>query len=196
MHDLAQLQNRSQQLHDDGAYILNTLPLRQILEHYGALAIVGSFDLNFLIKPDLDLYVKVTNYNVRRHFEIFAEITEALHPLRMKYLDLRVANWPDFPMREGLFIGLSIPLNGIEWSVDGWALTPEIFEERVSYHNEIKRLMTEAMRPILWDIKSQIYKSPDYRSGDLYKAVLKENVTTLTDYYDWYKEQYQKVFVR
>lgn len=194
MVNIKDLEYQSQLLYKDGLDLLEQKGLRSILSSYGEFSIIGSFDLNLLIKPDLDLYVKIPDYNIRKHFDVFTQIAETIHPLRMKYLDLREANWPEFPIKEGLFIGLSVVLNGKEWSIDGWALAPEVYEERVSYHKQIKQLLTNSMRTILWGVKSQIYNSKDYRSGDLYEAVLKDGVTTTEGYYLWYKEKNQKDF--
>lgn len=195
MIDIGQLEKRSQELLDSGNQILNSRGLKEILSGYGDLTIIGSFALNLLIKPDLDIYVKIPSYDLKKHFEIFANIAETLHPLRMKFIDLREVNWTDFPMKEGLFIGVSLIQDGIEWSIDGWALTPNIYEERVAYHQEVQRLLTPELRPVVWEIKSQIYKSPAYKSRDLYQAVLKEHVNSLSEFYNWYKAQYQKDFL-
>lgn len=181
-------------LKNEGQIILKDKGILSILNSYGKTTIVGSFDLELLIKPDIDLYVEIEDYDIKKHFEVLGSIANNLRPIRVKYLDLRQANWKDFPMKEGLFIGINLEHNGKEWSIDGWALRPEVYTERVNYHNNIKDKIFGNKFDILFQIKYDIYKCKDYKSVDLYDAVLSHNVTSTEDYYKWFELKYSRIF--
>jgi hypothetical protein len=180
-------------LKEEGRKILEDDGLLDILSKYGKVQIVGSYDLDLLIKPDIDISICVDKFDIDRYFSLCSEITKKLKPSRVKYIDQSLQKLP-FPFEEGYFLGLHIPRKDIVWTIDGWVFTPEIFNERVAYHNRIKQKLNKDTREILLTIKKTICNNPNYMSNDLYNAVLFENVASLPEFLAWYKGKYNKDF--
>jgi hypothetical protein len=173
-----------------GDKILYEEGLLDILKNLGKVQIVGSYDLDLLIKPDIDLAVCVQEYDLKKYFSICTDIAEKIKPIRIKYIDQSVAQFDALPFNTGYFLGINLKRDNIKWSIDVWVFTPEIFEERVSYHNKIKEALNQSNRKVLMDIKSSICENPNYRSVDLYQAVLFDRVSSLQGYTEWYKKRY------
>lgn len=177
-----------------GDKILYEEGLLDILKDLGKVQIVGSYDLDLLIKPDIDIAICVEEYDLKKYFSVCKEIVDRIKPIRIKYIDQSVAQFDAFPFNTGYFLGINLKRDNIKWSIDGWVFTPEIFEERVSYHNDIKERINQSNRKILMDIKRSIYESPNYSSVSLYNAVLFEGVTSREEYVEWYKKKYPSDF--
>lgn len=178
---------------EQGREIMNDLGLADILRTYGEFAIVGSFDLGLLYKPDIDFIVKVTEFDPYRYFSICAQIAEVIKPIRMKYIDQRVAQFPldALPSSSGYFLGISQRHRGIEWSLDGWCFLADVYEERLAYHNNFKRRIAEQHAgETIVNLKAALYGRKNFRSNDLYWAVLDGNVKTVSDFEVWYRKKY------
>ncbi|MDD3474628.1 MAG: hypothetical protein PHP08_01845 [Candidatus Dojkabacteria bacterium] len=178
-----------------GNKILYEEGLYDILSKLGHLQIVGSYDLDLLVKPDIDISVSVDEYNIEKYFSVCKEIAQNIKPIRMKYIDQSVAQFSEFPFDTGYFLGINLERNNIKWSIDVWLFKEGIFKERVAYHNSIKEKINEINRGIIIEIKSSIYKNPNYRSVDLYESVLFDNVKSLEDFHKWYEKKYSKSFL-
>lgn len=177
-----------------GDKILYEEGLYNILSKLGDPQIVGSFDLDLLFKPDIDITIGVEKYDIQRYFSICSEIADKIKPIRIKYIDQSVAKFDTFPFDSGYFLGINLNRDNIKWSIDAWVFTPEIFEERTNYHNEIKNRINDSNREILINIKRSIFENPNYKSVDLYRAVLFEGIESLDDFHKWYKGRYLQDF--
>ncbi len=182
-------------LKEEGRKILEDEGLIEILNSYGETKIVGSYDLDLLVKPDIDISISVNKLDVDKHFAISLEIAKKLKPSWVKYIDQSIYKLP-FPFTEGYYLGLRIPRNDIVWEIDCWAFTPETFKERVVYHNSIKEKINQTNREILLEIKKEICHSPSYISVDLYNAILFEDVASLPEFLTWYRRKYKKDFTQ
>lgn len=178
-----------------GDKILYEEGLIDILGTLGKVQIVGSYDLDLLIKPDIDISICVEEYDLKKYFSVCTDIADQIKPIRIKYIDQSVAQFDAFPFDTGYFLGINLKRDNVKWSIDCWVFTPEIFQERVSYHNDIKERINQLNRKILMDIKSSISENHNYRSVDLYNAVLFEGVSSLEEYTEWYKKKYSSDFI-
>jgi hypothetical protein len=185
----------SNELKTKGEQILYEEGLFQNLEKIGKVQIVGSYDLDLLIKPDIDITIGVEEYDLEKYFSVCKEIAEKLKPIRIKYLDQSVAQFDAFPFDAGYFLGINLNREDIKWSIDTWIFTNDIFKERVKYHNEIKEKLNEENRKIIMNIKEVIHNNPKYMSVDIYSAVLFDNVKTEEEYYEWYENKYSVPFI-
>jgi hypothetical protein len=178
-----------------GNKILYKEGLYNILSKLGNPQIVGSYDLDLLVKPDIDIYIPVDKYDIERYFEVCTEIANRIKPIRMKYIDQSIAQFEEFKFETGYFLGINFKRDNIRWSIDVWLFTKDIFKEKIAYHNSIKEKINEINRKIIIEIKSSIYKNPNYRSVDLYESVLFDNVKSLEDFHKWYEKKYSKSFL-
>ena len=168
--------------------------LFNLLNSFGKAQIVGSYDLDLLVKPDIDISIGVDKFDIDKYFSLCAELAKTFKPSRIKYLDQSIQKL-SFPFTKGYYLGLHIPRDNISWKIDGWIFTKDVFEQRVEYHNMIKKQINDSNRKIIMTIKKQICDSPSYVSVELYEAVLFQNVKTIEEFYKWYKKKYLKDFV-
>lgn len=186
--------NMNTELKKSGNNILYEKGLLDILSSAGEPKIVGSYDLNLLINPDIDITVGVDKYDTDRYFDICKQIVKNLKPKRIKFVDQSVAKFKAFPFSSGIFLGITIPTQEYEWGIDTWFFTKEIFKERIEYHNSIKRDLSKEKRKYILDIKQEIYTKPNYKSIDLYEAVIKYNIKDVDGYIKWFKDKYNIEF--
>ena len=181
-------------LKSSGDKILYGEGLLNILSTLGEVKIVGSYDLDLLVNPDIDITIKVEEYDIEKYFQVCTKIAQSIKPKRIKYVDQSIAKFKAFPFESGLFLGLTIPREDFEWGVDIWLFTPEIFEERIKFHNMIKEKLNTTNKETLLRIKKDIYKESNYKSIDLYNAVLDDNINSIDEFYSWYFDKYSKEF--
>ena len=177
-----------------GNKILYEEGLLDILNTLGEAKIVGSFDLDLLVKPDIDITIGVDEYDIDKYFSVCNQIAKDFKPIRIKYLDQSVAKFEAFPFQTGYFLGINLEREAINWSIDCWLFTQEIFKERIRLHERNKKKLSDKNRELLMNIKESICENPKYRSADLYEAVLFEGVDSLQGFYDWYKIKYSEEF--
>jgi hypothetical protein len=180
-------------LKEEGRKILHNDGLLEILKRYGKTKIVGSYDLDLLVEPDIDISISVEEFDIDKYFAVCSEITKKLKPSRVKYIDQSRQKLP-FPFKEGYFLGLHILRNNILWKIDCWVFAPETFKAGVAFHDSIKERINSTNRKSILKIKKEIFESPNYNSVDVYNAVLFDNITSLSEFYSWYKEKYSKPF--
>jgi len=168
--------------------------LFNLLNSFGKAQIVGSYDLDLLVKPDIDISICVDKFDIDKYFSLCAQIAKKFKPSRIKYLDQSVQKLP-FPFTNGYYLGLHIPRDDILWKIDGWVFTKDVFEQRVDFHNKIKERINDINREIILSIKKEICDSPSYVSVDLYDAILFDNIKDIEEFYRWYKNKYLKDFL-
>ncbi len=181
-------------LKEEGRKIVEDEGLFEILNSYGETKIVGSYDLDLLVKPDIDFSISIKEFDIDKYFALCAHITKKLKPSRVKYIDQSIEKLP-FGFEDGYYLGLHLLKNDIPWKIDIWVFTPEILKERVAFHNQVKENLNEKNRKILLTIKKEICYSPSYISVDLYNAVLFDNVSSLSEFYNWYQKKYSKQYI-
>src|SRR5260221_4555585 len=83
----------SNQIRCDEDRILNESNLVEILSSYGDVKFVGSYPLNVMLRPDLDVYAIAKENSREKMLEVFQKIFVS------NYFDeICFANWNDFEM--------------------------------------------------------------------------------------------------
>ena len=180
-------------LYKAGEKILYKEGLFKLFQDFGETEIIGAYDLGLLVNPDIDISILVPNYDIDRYFDLCKEIAKQFKPLKIKYIDQKLANW-DPPYNTGLYLGIELIRDKTLWKIDVSFFTPDLFKGRIKYHNDFKNILTDGNKEIIIKIKQSIYKSPNYKSIDVYNAVIKDNVKNLEEFLVWYRQNNSKDF--
>ena len=166
--------------------------LRAILSDYGDVHIIGSYDLHLMVWRDLDIHIVHPDLNRKGFFELGGRIADLLNPPRMHFRDETIAESEGLP--RGLYWGVYL---GDErdgaWKIDIWVTDAEAFEATRAHGERIRERLSDATRPAILRIKSEVWRHPKYRrefaSGDVYSAVFDHGVVDVDGFWKFLRDQ-------
>ena len=186
---------KANQLKKEGDQLLKSLDLLKILANYGLVFITGSYHYNLMTWNDIDLCLTVKKIDLGRIFELGREIALLPNISAMYYRNEFVLNTPGNP--RAIFWCVEIYLDDhTTWKIDILIGLHDEVERVINLGKKVFEKLTEKKRNQILEIKSQLSKTTnyrgEYRSVDIYRAVLEEGITTLEQWYLWWKCQQKK----
>lgn len=175
---------RSKLLREEGQEISEGFRFLDLLGRYGEVRLVGSLALDLVVKPDIDFHLLVDQNQV-------LEVTKSI--LAELIADKRISEVriSDYLEKESLKIGIDkLPGRSADWSVDIWVTSDPGttgFEEL----EKIRTLLTDGKRETILEIKRHYYHKGQLRAGLsslIYTAVLKESITNLTEFKEYFEQ--------
>lgn len=165
--------------------------LRAILNDYGDVHIIGSYDLHLMVWRDLDIHIVQPDLNRKSFFELGGRVADLLGPHRMHYRDETIAATEGLP--RGLYWGVYL---GDErdgaWKIDIWVTDAEGFEATRAHGERIRERLSDATRSAILQIKSEVWRHPKYRrefaSGDVYSAVFDRCVVDVDGFWQYLRD--------
>jgi hypothetical protein len=159
--------------------------LRRLLTAYGEVVVHGSCILDTMTHRDLDLYVVVPRFDVRRFFQLGVALVTLLTPHKMHFRDERAGPLDNLPA--GLYWGVHQRMaRSGGWKIDIWAVTAPEAERLMQYEEHLVRALTPELRTIILEIKAGVHFHPGYgrtfSSRDVYDAVLAGRVRSFADF--------------
>lgn len=171
--------------------ILYDIGLLQVMGEFGDVFVTGSYYLNLMTWRDLDVYIRNDNMDKQKFFELGGKIASILSPYKMNYSDETILKRgkPD-----GLYWGVYASLFKVHtWKFDIFVLNSQDFEKLSNEAKELKQEISQQMEEPILKIKQSICNNPLYRkevfSMDIYKAVMKGNVSSVDDFTKWLMEK-------
>jgi hypothetical protein len=170
---------RAIKLRQEADIVLGLIDIYDILRPYGNVFPCGSYFLDVMVYPDIDLYF--TKVNIQQLFEIGAQIAQS--ELVTEVLFAKT----DDPVRlpEGLYLKPRVNYGdwGRPWKIDIWSLEEQVILEKMADMNRIKSKITPDLREQIIRYKISIMTSekrtPKFSGYYIYKAFIDEG---LTDY--------------
>jgi hypothetical protein len=184
--DDAELLLRQEQLQREADEVALDLALDRLLAEVGIPVRVGSSALGLMVWRDLDITVVVPRLSVEQVGALGQRL--ATHP-RVRELTLRndTGSWntdPAYP--DGLYLGLRYrTLAGSMWKVDIWFVDEPDLQPDLEHVRTLPPRLTDAARLSILRIKDAWAGRPDYRSFDVYTAVLDSGVQTAEEFEAW-----------
>ena len=184
MHPLIEKQER---LHQEASQLLKEIVL-PILEDFGEVTIGGSYALQLLNHPDID--IDLVNADLSK--ELYSEICKKLISLsgtsRFKTTD-RVSFPHNHPGNRptGYWLAPGIQYGQHIWNLDIWFQKPEWYTGKTNAFLDKMSNITEEQKIIILSMKEEaqaknIYGvGKEFMSVDIYDGVLLENIKTLSD---------------
>ena len=159
-------------LRQEADIVLGLIRLYDILRPYGRVFATGSFFLDVMVYPDIDLYI--TKVNLEQLFNIGAQIA------RSELVSQVVFEKTDDPslMPDGLYLKPRVNYGdwGRPWKIDIWSLEETIIRERMAVMRRFQTKLTPELRQQILDYKLSILTSqkrtPKYSGYYIYQAFL------------------------
>lgn len=183
MHRLLEESKRIKQQADK---ILKESGIVDILKDYGEVKIIGSYVLDVMLRPDLDLFVITQKHDWAKVLKISSKIME------LKYFsELAFVNWVEFSDKNvdsmrGYYFQPWTLVDDQSWKMDLWLITPDQDKsfERTDYFKALLDKETDDSKRIaILEIKEAMRLGKKYIKGIdgklIYQAVLENSITDI-----------------
>jgi len=160
--------------------------LMDLLRQRGSFRISGSHALRLMTWRDLDVYLEAPAITVTEFFTLGTRIAELLDPWKMFFTNNRARLDPKYP--PGLYWGIRLgDVRKGAWKIDLWAMDSPACRLALEKCDEIAARLTPESRHVILELKSQLWRHPDYRdtitAKTIYDAVLDRGVTNLDGFW-------------
>jgi hypothetical protein len=162
-------------LHAEAGKIIREIRLDEILEPMGGFVTTGSYFLDLMVYPDLDLYVP--KVSIPRIFEATGQMVDSDKVIRVTFEN---EEHPIIP--GGLYLNLRVNYGGWErpWKVDLWWLDADVIEEKMEVMHHFKQLLTPEIRAEIirykFSLINSVGRTPQFSGYFIYKAFLDEGL--------------------
>ncbi len=161
--------------------ILALLHIPELLHPFGKVFATGSYFLDVMVYPDIDLYI--TTIRIDQLFAIGALL--AACPLVTQV----VFEPTDDPvhMPHGLYLKTRLNYGdwGRPWKIDLWSLAEDVILRKMAEMDHFKRKMTPVLREQIVKYKLSILtlqkRTPMYSGYHVYKAFIDEGLTDFSE---------------
>jgi hypothetical protein len=168
---------RAAKLRQEANVVLGLIRLYDILRLYGEVFPTGSFFLDVMAYPDIDLYL--TKINLEQMFHIGAKLARCDLVIQV------VFEKTDDPINlpNGLYLKPRIKYGdwGRPWKIDIWSLDEMIIQEKMAEMRQFQTKMTPELRNQIIAYKLSVLtfqnRTPAYSGYFIYKAFLDEGLT-------------------
>jgi hypothetical protein len=168
---------RAAKLRREADVVLGLINLYDILRPYGKVFPTGSFFLDLMVYPDMDLYI--TKVNLEQLFHIGAQIA------RCEFVIQVVFEKTDDPvlLPDGLYMKPRVKYGdwGRPWKIDIWSLEEKIIRDKMVEMRRFQAKLTPALRYEILSYKLSVMTSekrtPPYSGYYIYKAFLDEGLS-------------------
>jgi hypothetical protein len=183
-----QLEARQVWLQGQARTLMTDQSLIEILSNAGTPQVVGSFELDLIVWPDLDIEIITPDPpETAAVLRVVQILIDNANFSRMTISDTRAATKPEVP--RGMYVGPDVVHGELTWQLDLWFLSQKQMERRKHLTDTFRALLTPANRRTILELKQYAAASDKYHRGvssvDLYSAVLEHNVTTLDEFHAW-----------
>jgi hypothetical protein len=188
---------RASALRQEADVVMQEIGLRDILSQYGEITFSGSYFLDVMAYPDIDLYL--SRITIAQMFEIGRQLAESALVREVVFAKSDIPHLPG-----GLYLkprinhgekpeGFSLkkpPAQsagelhgnwGRLWKVDIWSLDDAIIEKQMRDMRRFKERMTPQLREQILAYKVSVltsaHRTPTYSGYFIYKAFFDEGMT-------------------
>ena len=171
---------RSAKLRQEADLILQRIRLYEILAPYGRIVPTGSYFLDVMIYPDVDLYI--SKVSVEKLFAIGGQLAASEMVYQVVFERSRTAELPG-----GLYLKPRIEYGrwGRPWKIDIWSLEDSVIDEKMVDMLRFKQEMTaEVKERILrykYSILTESHRTPMYSGYHICRAFIDERLTDFAE---------------
>ncbi len=183
----------ARQLRREATALLDKEGLLSMLKAVGTTQVIGSYALDTMTWPDIDISMNLPQaQNVELFFELAQRIATKFEITKMSYSNHYIRNFPGYD--HGLYWGIQLRYAGTEWKVDLWGYNDTDYQRHIAEANELFRQLQQADRLAILRIKYVICQQPEYRgnvynSMAIYRAVLEDKVESVDGFNAWLKKK-------
>lgn len=136
-----QLEEYSRDIKKQAETLLQSTNLLDILNKFGDASLIGSYPLNVMYGPDIDIVVKSKNIR-KSSVDALQEIIEKQLFRKVEYGDF--INFPMEKRPKGYVLVLKAAVERIKWEIEVWFL--EDVSKELNYYKFLKSKITEQNR--------------------------------------------------
>ena len=165
----------AERLHQQAGQLLADLRLAEIIAPYGAITPTGSYYLNVMVYPDIDIYLP--RLTIAQLFLLGGQLVQAEGVVQA------VFEQNDPMMPGGLYFKLRIANKvwGRPWKVDLWSLDPDLMEEKMAPMRHFLARLTPELRLQIIRYKLSVLtpagRTPMYSGYYIYKAFIDDGLS-------------------
>ncbi len=167
---------RSRILRLEADAILEKIGVFQTLEPYGKVTLTGSYYLDTMVFPDIDLYIP--KVSISELFKIGSKL--AVHKLTTEIVFQKsdIVSLPG-----GLYLKARFEYGewGRQWKLDIWSLEESLIKKQMAVMHQFKEKMVDELREKIINYKYSIltaeHRTPTFSGYFIYEAFLDEGMT-------------------
>ena len=162
--------------------ILYEFGLLKKIEEIGKAHIIGSYRMDMMAWNDLDVDIENDSMSLDKMYVLSAYIMNTFHPIwyeaKEEVNDEGKSVW---------FHGFETMITGELWNVDLWFFDKQTIADAERYCDNIAQDASQTQKDIIIRIKSELisrglYSFEQFKSIDVYKAVLENNVRDIDEF--------------
>lgn len=162
--------------------LLYELGLFDKLAEIGKPHIIGSYRMDMMAWNDLDIDIENEAMSLEKIYELSTFIINTFHPVWFEAKEEVNADG-----KKVWFHGFETMITGELWNVDLWFFDKETIVEAENYCDNIADNTSQAQKDTIVSIKSELierglYSFEQYKSVDVYKAVMESNVRNVDEF--------------
>ena len=171
---------RSIKLRIEADFILQDVKLYEIIGSDRRVTPTGSYYLDLLMYPDIDLYI--SKVSIEEIFAIGEQFAKGERVIQVVFERSRIKQLPG-----GLYLKLRVGFGnwGRPWKIDIWSVDDIVVDEKMKEVDHFKAQLTPHLREQILKYKCSVltkgHRTPMYSGHFIYKAFIDEG---LTDYGD------------
>lgn len=171
---------KSKQVKKDADKLLAESKLVEILGRFGVVEITGSYALDLMFSPDIDIHL-FGQFDRKKALDVLNTIMNETKLTGYMFFDWVTYKNPAFP--NGYYLGIKQKMEGYDkqWKVDIW-LIPEARPENISYMELLKNCNEEEKITILMLKEWRDENNPGLSSTEIYDAVMKNNIKSIEEF--------------
>jgi hypothetical protein len=166
---------RASKLRQEADFVLQQVKAYEILRPHGTIVPTGSYMLDVMVYPDIDLYL--TKVSIGQLFHIGSQLAESDLVFRVEF---EKSNGPDLP--GGLYLKPRVAYGdwGRPWKIDIWSLDDPVIEQQMEPMWRFQSRMTAELREQIVRYKLSVMtkanRPPMYSGYFIYKAFIDEGI--------------------
>ena len=190
-----EIARHSKLLHQEASELLEKEGLLLMLRSFGTTRVIGSYALDTMTWPDIDISMNLPNeQNVELFFEIAKRIATKFEITKMSYSNHFIRGFPGYD--HGLYWGTQLRYAEREWKIDLWGYNDTDYQTHIAEFDRLHEQLRQADHVAILRIKHVICQHPDYRgnvynSMAIYRAVLEDKVETVDEFNAWLENNSQ-----
>ena len=167
---------RSKTIKEEADTLLEKVKVFQILAPYGDVTSTGSYFLDTMVYPDIDLYM--SKVSIPTLFEIGGKLATHDLTIEVVFQKSRISSLPG-----GLYLKARFDYGdwGRPWKLDIWSLEDSLIEEKMAKMIQFQKKMTEELRENIIRYKLSImtdeHRTPTFSGYFIYRAFLDEGIS-------------------
>lgn len=185
---MADILKKSRSTKEEANSLLRHFNLLSILQDYGEVRITGSYQLDVMLKKDIDISIVNDDISVEEFSDLGKKLINKLNTPSVYYRNTRISPVDKRP-ENSLYWGIKTG----DWFIDIWAMSNKVFERADKYISLIKSKLNDKNRKVILILKNEFINNGTYgknfSSRELYDAVLNNHVETASQFNTYLKNK-------